>query len=758
MDHLPHIENLAYPVQSIPLLGRPEDYDGNGLQGFPERIGWKIDRERGPLLNDPPNSPIKSSGALLQTWLYFGVLHDVLLIGGLHFNMQDFVHSVNGEQAVTSLPLRGYLDQLAQNAGRLPSEECQRRQERVRNCLKTVFGFLELHWEASYSFNRWQISSFLSLDVTMSIVILGETIKHALSYIWPVKSDASPLRQVWTRRTQNPLRNRLLERGWCPNEAVLLFSGLDCSGLHLASLLKRPFAQTLSHAKCSNDECVALQTSESDYTTVHADQCPEESSCAKVSIDQSKLSSILGTGGIPVIYIPIAPDDGSPPKVRLLDYNSNKVEYIAFSHVWAHGLGNPKENSLPLCQILRLKNLSAVSAGRRFRQPAFWIDTLCIPVAPEYKSFRKLAITRLATTFRDSWRVLVLDADLQRTSKNCSRTELATRIMASGWMRRLWTLQEAVMSGKQANAAKVDIQFLDGAIEFNQIAGRSVKNRYHAEAAIASVTSAFPQYLTRESTFVFLAGGLRYRTTSRKEDEAICLASILGFDQYGTAAILNEITAAARMQKLYTLIENIPASVLFNRSRKLGNSGFRWAPASLLGSPVDLFPGVAARCDALGLHVQFSGYMITGVANYAENSSQAPRGNYYIANPQSEFPSAAIGKSYDNLMTTHQLNYEPLKFAQLATSTHDAIMKLDQLLRETSRPAVIINPHDAHESVLVSITSEEAGGVLHATFISRIFVRYWRTQSTFNTSVHEGWENHTLDVRELPSDQQWCVT
>lgn len=611
------------------------------------------------------------------------------------------------------------------------------------------FRIIGLHWEDSYSFNRWHLASFLSLDVVMSIVILGETFKGVLSYLWPVPHGRSPLRRAYTRLLHNPLRTRLLDRGWCPNEAVLLFKGLDSAGLHLASLLRRPYAGNLRHDKCSDDECLVLQTSEDSYRTLHADDCPGESSCAKISIDHSKLCSILHSGGIPVIYVPTVPEDGSPPGVRMLDFYSKSTEYIAFSHVWAHGLGNPKENSLPSCQILRLKylSLSAISAQRGFFRRAFWIDTKCIPVTPEYKQYRKLAISRLAATFRDSWRVLVLDADLQRNSIYCSRTELATRIMCSGWMRRLWTLEEAVMLNKEVNATKVDIQLLQGAIEFNYVAGRSVKNSYHAESAIANITMAFPQYLTRDSIFSFLSRGLRYRTTSRKEDEGLCLASILGLSEYAIAAILNEVTAEARMQKLCTRIEHIPASVLFNRSRKLGTPGFRWAPASLFASPDEFFRGEAAKCDALGLHVQFAGFVVTGIATYPKASPVTHHGTYYIANPEETFPKAIVGKP------TNQSSYKPLKSAKPAESTNDDIIKFDQLFKATPRPSIITNPFDAHESVLVSIDSDE-GEVLHATFVNRIFVRFWRT--SLNALVHEDLGSHMLDVHEVASEQQWC--
>ena len=555
MDHLPRIENPVYPPPRIPCLCQPQDYDGQGVVGFPERVGWKIDRDHGPVRMDENKRLIESPAALLRSWLYFGMLYDVLQIGGLDFDLRDFEQSIDGESFVTAAPLREYLDGLARGPEGARQEICHQRQELVRDCLKVVLGISELHWDAPFQFGRWTISSVLSLDVIMSIAILGETLKNGLIQMWPMTSGLAPLSEVFTALQQNPLQNRLRKHDCCPNEIMMLFKELDLTGLYLASLLRRPFAQALQHDKCSDEECLALQTSDSDYTTKHVDECLEDSSCTNIAIDQSKISSILRSGCIPIIHVPIFPEDRSPPQVKVLDYHSNGIEFIAFSHVWAHGIGNPKQNALPSCQILRLKYVSAKSATVWFRQPAFWIDTLCIPVAPEYKTARKLAIARLAGTFRQARQVLVLDADLQRSSKFCSRTELAIRTMCSGWMRRLWTLQEAVMSEKAANASKVDVQFGEGALEFNSVAGKSVRNLYHTESAMASIFSAFPQFRTRDRTYASLARALRYRTTSKKEDEAVYLALILGLDHYQIAAIVDEATAETRMQRMYTFIE-----------------------------------------------------------------------------------------------------------------------------------------------------------------------------------------------------------
>lgn len=777
MDHLPEMHNLAYPSPKIPCLCRPQDYDGHGVQNFPSRVGWEIDVEKGPVRVADQEPLIKSPTALLQAWLYFGTLHEMLSIGGLDVNLQSFVDTVDGELVITSRPLRGYLDQLAQYAETVGEEEFQRRQERVRDCLRCTSHVLDLHWDPMFSSRRWNIIPCLPLDVVMSIQVLIETFKHSLDRIWPVKVSPSPIQTTYARRRVNPLRSRFLERGWCPNETMLLFDGLDCTGMHLASLLRRPFAQGLSHERCSDDECVALQTSEKDYKTVHADDCSQENSCTNVVIDQSKISTILRTGGTPIIYA-IVPEDGSAPKVRVLDFNSNRVEYVAYSHVWAHGLGNPRENALPSCQVIRLKHLSAALNRSRVHDPAFWIDTLCIPVAQEYKTFRKVAISCLATTFREASHVLVLDADLQRTPKDGSATELATRVMCSGWIRRLWILQEAVMSSDtDANAAKVNIQFLRGTMPLNEILqGRSVKVRYHADAAIANITNAFPQFETRDRTFNILVHSLRYRTTSRKEDEAICLASIIGLDQYEMSQILNEESAEARMQKLYTLIAQLPASILFNRFRKLIHKGaFQWAPASLLSIPPSVassrgdFRGLSARCDARGLHVQFAGLVIKGIPTYGPEPfdysnnwilrQEFPTGSYYIGDPAEATPKFVISIDLGESEKSPCASADGLNWVtQQGTRAYNECVTLDRWLRYTAKPAIVINPQDLFESVLVSITGEQETGVIEAVWMSRIRIRdYRRRQNFFGPSGFGDWKRHIIDVEELGEKQWWCI-
>ena len=521
----------------------------------------------------------------------------------------------------------------------------------------------------------------------------------------------------------------------------MLFKELDATGLYLASLLKRPFSQRLQHQRCSDEECLALQTSETDYETVHAETCSDNTTCPLVMIDQEKLSSILHNGSFPIIYVPFEPEDNTPIEVKVLDSRSEYVEYVAFSHVWAHGMGNPKENSLPRCQVLRLKQLCAKLGVRRLLQPAFWIDTLCIPVASKHKDARKLAIRRMADTYRQSRRVLVVDADLHQCSKQCSRTELATRVLCCGWMRRLWTLQEALIAEKTSNASKLDIQFLEGPLEFNAIAGKSVQSLYQTEFAMRSVFSAFPQSRSRDRSFALLTRALRYRTTSKKEDEPVCLGPLLGLDPDHISAILGEDSADARMKKLYTLMGEIPAAVLFNSARKLKND-LSWAPASLPGlrENIDFSNHSVAKCDTDGLHVQFGGWIVRTHAYQRQQLPVDQIDRVFFGDPQSPFPNA--------MMTPKATNHH--RDVYLAT------VDFDKLMKDIPAPAFILNPRDSNESALVSVTSEE-NGIIHADYLRKIQIRRWFSESSFNAKVYGHWRNHLVEGDEVPSDQRWCI-
>ena len=85
---------------------------------------------------------------------------------------------------------------------------------------------------------------------------------------------------------------------------------------------------------------------------------------------------------------------------------------------------------------------------------------------------------------------------------------------------------------------------------------------------------------------------------------------------------------------MYTLIEQLPASVLFHRSKRLAD-GFLWAPASLLGNNRNcIFSDARAKCDAEDLHVRYAGYIVTRHKSRPQTLHQLTQCNYYSGNLQ----------------------------------------------------------------------------------------------------------------------------
>jgi Heterokaryon incompatibility protein (HET) len=128
---------------------------------------------------------------------------------------------------------------------------------------------------------------------------------------------------------------------------------------------------------------------------------------------------------------------------------------VAFSHVWADGLGSRTEHGLPACQIRRLSSL----ASKLVPTSAFWIDSLCIPGAKEP---RAQAIRLMVSTYDEAAAVLVLDSGFQSCLSDTSTEEKLLRLLTSSWMRRLWTLQGAL-------AAQLVFQFQDMPISLGQL-------------------------------------------------------------------------------------------------------------------------------------------------------------------------------------------------------------------------------------------------------------------------------------------------
>lgn len=247
----------------------------------------------------------------------------------------------------------------------------------------------------------------------------------------------------------NILRSTMVRNGWCRSDLDHIFAGQDLLTVYYLSQIRRFPVLSSSHTQCTREECFAINSpSKPPYHRSHTtDVCQ----CRDICVDTDRLCRIIEDGDIPLVYV--EPAGHGTFRLRLTRMGSLS-EYVAISHVWSDGLGNPDANSLFQCELeslmdsflhipvdryTRLRTLNrhlrmvpeylasklASRGGPIFRKQLFWMDTLCIPVAratdpPDQVSrinaLKKRAINGMNMVYYGATHVVILDAELRKTS------------------------------------------------------------------------------------------------------------------------------------------------------------------------------------------------------------------------------------------------------------------------------------------------------------------------------------------------------
>src|ERR1700709_328141 len=105
MDYLPqpHTISAVKPSVIVPLRCDPNVYDNGPLETYPTRRGfqlnfWDDDMKYANILSLPDGSrpSVEQSTALLQEWLFFGILSATHSVYGTAFDGDDYVKDCNG--------------------------------------------------------------------------------------------------------------------------------------------------------------------------------------------------------------------------------------------------------------------------------------------------------------------------------------------------------------------------------------------------------------------------------------------------------------------------------------------------------------------------------------------------------------------------------------------------------------------------------------------------------------------------------------
>lgn len=577
--------------------------------------------------------------------------------------------------------------------------------------------------------------------------------------------------------------------GWCPRtiHAFRLDTSRTLASAYFTINTKSPQINE-DHSACSARMCLAYQLDSKNYPRVHSASETQDCSCANLSADPNVTGAILGNEGSSPLVRVSSVKDNNTAQIEILD-SAPGQDYIAVSHVWSHGLGNPHENSLPACQLLRIQGfVNALGKNEPEHDPSctapFWMDTLCIPREP--KELRKKAIMRMATVYQKAKHVLVIDKNLcSLGTSDLNALEMLTHISNSVWTTRLWTLQEARL------ATNLWFQFKDNSISpsnlLREAKDGAIQRRIHAgfsadpnspnpflysmlviERSVTARRDLQDSVETRPGNFqsdeialshqlLLIQTSLRSRSTSLASDEAICLCSLLGKD---VAPVLkfDADQPEARMGAFWSQWRAIPQGIIFNDFPRLRHKGLRWAPATvlrhnkegwLLRQRVQNCQRLGHLCDSgQGIRVNMAGLLLPSrhVWLKACFTQEATIGQKLVV--AEEYMGTNTGGWYEiwlkELIHTEALDYEADQAGSFAIIVpYSSLRDLDSNVQ----PALIVWIREK-TSDAVYATSIRHASIIRATGVdAMIYEAGYRALSTIERASRSG----DLDSQKMVS-------
>jgi hypothetical protein len=636
---------LAY---DCPETAYYENIPFNGIEysRFFERVkftydeAWWKPKKNDDLLGgvvDKPEEKIRKASEyewLYQTWLLFGLIIEVFGFSGIQVKTSDFlapittksIHRPQTARLITTAKLPDLIKQWRQAQQATRDETVL---EKAMHLLDFVGKIVDYHCAAGkdhrsihqYGKVLWSVSD----ETSTAIIAVAFTLrKAALSMLdTPIKDGRWPV-------TNSRLLYQRIQRKWCKSDAAMIMEDFDIDGQnYIAAATGRTLEDLDAHYACTSHSCEAKIT-DGTYETLHDTECqendydPEPRYIGHVFPNYDKtpnsmreaIKHIMDAGHLPVLR-------WDAERSGLTTYGHEKAMYteqapgcppfVAISHVWADGKGNPFDNSLPYCQLAKLQTFvddlctNYLPSKYTHSAPGFWMDTLCCTVGTtdEDKAYKKKSIQSMREIYGESVAVLIVDPWLQSIPSTASVSEICYRIYASGWSRRLWTHQEGFL------AREVYYQFKDKPLKLPDV--DELAAEYQKKMASQGFPISFPLQASGKTSFYYttvktivngiregripqdnkwivyghLAESLGYRSTTNIDDELLCVASVIGSSIKEYAKLEDENsrqhTAELRMKAFLEEIGRFRQGIIFNNYKRLTIPGFRWAPASLLG-------------------------------------------------------------------------------------------------------------------------------------------------------------------------------
>ena len=582
MDHIKCDCVDPWPGE-VPYLFDPKYpyvYDNETWARFPERMGWTIKELQAIQVGKPSSNPEHTNeraASLAQAWLYFGLIH---VLTETPVDTQKYLRlNSNGKQIISTAYFPEQVEQWRQSLARKSKEQLTEYCTSLDRLIDVI---------DSQCFRVAQGNeTVVPCEVFFSIVVLRTSLISCKTRWFP-NSSLPPEPQLG--HAHDRIREQLTRKCWCQSE-VQRMGQIFCSltMYHVGASGRKK--STRDHSNCHRDQCKALQQADTkDYRPRHA---IENCQCPLVGPNQEQIMELIRKGEVPLVSYS---DTQGLQIGSFRQGESHQHPYIAISHVWADGLGNPNANAMHQCQFVLMQKRVRMVAEQLHGLDAhlqssmyFWIDTICVPAenVPE----KGMAIASMETIYKEAAAVLVIDSELELIHESSSPAYIAAMIGSSIWLTRLWTIQEA------AFAKQLYFQLSSRAItetELRQVvveAGFGMDGekplRWNSDACI--ITDALTRLLElrldrmRMCHGIGTLRGMQFRFTTRAADEAVCLAILLGFRK-DWIQILHRLPEDADLRmKLFLMMQKyVPREMLFWEGRNLSGHGFAWAPSTFL--------------------------------------------------------------------------------------------------------------------------------------------------------------------------------
>ncbi|PMB67196.1 hypothetical protein BM221_006858 [Beauveria bassiana] len=565
MDFLPLPQDPTFPTPETPYLSS-EDWDFGPFCTYLDRKWQALGLTEAPLL--PTNHalmtlplqrifdaiPAAKLQSFVQTWLYFGLVAEFL---GLN-ELEDGRRLIDLEQARHEMSVLYRECSKDSDDGKLLTSTFILENADIFAERRGLAGELapRFHYLHQCLFRTMLIvnnsSNQLEYSVRYSIAGLGElfmTSQYAASFLATPRIVLPSAAFNWFRdylKSGNDVEKQMLSFGWCPSgieKLRNLFQGV--ASLHFVTRL-RPRTRPSDHTNCTNYACRAFQIDISQYKPRHVvDGCQ----CDDVHVDEAEVTQILkNSDSYPMLKIEPGATEAEPARITLETYEAD-MNYVALSHVWADGLGNPHSNALPNCQIVRTANYVANlnqaynNSDNPRSEYRVWVDTICCPVELEGKA---VALERIADVYRNA-------AHFQ------DKAVAVSALMQDLYLQGMKDMRFLRIWHDLLNEVNVIRNFED--------TSRSLEHVYYK-----------PQLIT-------LQRSIHFRTVSVPSDEPLCIAVLMGLQIDGLTFMKDgEQRMAAVWAALAETLGGLSTSLVFHLEETLSMKGWRWAPKSLLGS------------------------------------------------------------------------------------------------------------------------------------------------------------------------------